>query len=441
MAFIFPEDKADFKAPNGVTYHWDGTKWVTKTFRQDEDSRLPYRIETDKVVRSGSTRMAPEIELVDNEGNFSNVKFTGANNIEVTSDIQGIIIDGDSLITKDEFHKDQGEQDQLIAANRRSIEELEVTKGPVSRYECKGTSFVIASRDGDLYVNDADAVNVTMISFAAFDLNHNTTRPVNIGDIIEFVESKTTARNVGEVSRFRVVSGDNPSALEVVYLNGKNTFEVGETEEVYIYPQNTETASKEYVDTHFLPLTGGELTGSLRINRGNKPHAQWKIAPNGGTDYATNIYSLAGPVRFRSSHTGDEGDHQGSHIVLDPDAGNGGANQTTKIYKIPTPNQPDMAASKEYVDAAIASGGSYNLPTASTGTKGGVKPSTTGGTYVGCTKMSGETMGVVESTNLARGVNYKGQACVTGSSTPDASTFQQGALIFSTSSNSLFIRT
>ena len=50
-------------------------------------------------------------------------------------------------------------------------------------------------------------------------------------------------------------------------------------------------------------------------------------------------------------------------------------------------------------------------------------------------------MGVVESTNTVRGVNYKGQACVTGNRTPDASTFQQGALIFSTSSNSLFIRT
>ena len=46
-------------------------------------------------------------------------------------------------------------QDQLIAANRRSIEELEVTKGPVSRYECKGTDFNVATRNGDLYVNDA----------------------------------------------------------------------------------------------------------------------------------------------------------------------------------------------------------------------------------------------------------------------------------------------
>ena len=30
MAFIFPEDKNDFRAPNGVTYSWDGDKWVTK---------------------------------------------------------------------------------------------------------------------------------------------------------------------------------------------------------------------------------------------------------------------------------------------------------------------------------------------------------------------------------------------------------------------------
>ena len=38
MAFIFPEDKADFTAPNGVTYSWDGTKWRTKTFKADESA-------------------------------------------------------------------------------------------------------------------------------------------------------------------------------------------------------------------------------------------------------------------------------------------------------------------------------------------------------------------------------------------------------------------
>ena len=44
MAFIFPDDKADFTAPNGVTYAWDGNKWRTKTYRLDDaalDDYLP----------------------------------------------------------------------------------------------------------------------------------------------------------------------------------------------------------------------------------------------------------------------------------------------------------------------------------------------------------------------------------------------------------------
>ena len=41
---------------------------------------------------------------------------------------------------------------------------------------------------------------------------------------------------------------------------------VDETEEVYIYPQNEETASKEYVDSNFLPLAGGSLTGQLNTD-------------------------------------------------------------------------------------------------------------------------------------------------------------------------------
>ena len=398
MAFIFPEDKADFLAPNGVTYSWDGNKWVTKTFKADE-SVLENYVKTDD-------------------------------------------FEADQTRQDDAFSADQAAQDQLIAENRRSIEELQVTKGPVSRYECKGTSFFLATRNGELYVNSATAADVTLISIAAFDLNGNPTRPINTGDIIEFVESATT-RTTGQLSRFRITNGTDPQGLEVVYLNGNNNFEVGRTEETYIYPQNEETASKEYVDDNFLPLAGGELTGPLRIKRGDtKTHPQWKVAPNGGTDYATNIYSLEGQMRLRTSHTGDEGDHDGSHIVLDPDVAGGGANQATKIYKVPMPTMADMAASKAYVDQEVAAGGGLtDLPTASTGTKGGVKAATTGGTYVGCTKMNGEVMGVVQSSHNVRGVNYKGQACITGDSTPNAANFQQGALIFSTSTNSLYIRT
>ena len=37
MAYIFPEDKNDFRAPNGVVYRWDGFKWVVKSFRSHDD--------------------------------------------------------------------------------------------------------------------------------------------------------------------------------------------------------------------------------------------------------------------------------------------------------------------------------------------------------------------------------------------------------------------
>ena len=478
MAFIFPEDKADFTAPNGVTYHHDGAKWVTKTFKADESALAEY-VKTDD-------------------------------------------FEADQLRQDDAFSADQEAQDELIAENRRSIEELEVTKGPVSRYETKGTDFFLASRNGELYVNSATAASVTLISLAAFDLNGNPTRPVNDGDIIEFVEAATT-RSTGQLSRFRITNGTDPQALEVVYLNGNNNFEIGHIEEVYIYPQNEETASKEYVDSNFLPLSGGELTGSLRVKNGDaKTHPQYKVSPNGGTDYATNIYTLEGPMRLRTSHTGGEGDHDGSHIVLDPDVAGGGANQTTKIYKVPTPSRDDMAANRAYVDdqtagltaeldkyikklgtnetggefkitnggktyvhvqtdntlglynlqepahshhaatrnyvddavadlateqyvddAVAAGGGLTELPTATTSTKGGVTAATNSGTYVPCTKMAntGSAIGVVQSSNTTKGVNYKGQACITSSSTPTASEYQQGCLVFSTSTNSLYIRT
>ena len=110
MTITFPTDKTQpFLAENGVTYVWDTDRWRVKAYKVEEDSRLPYRIETDKVVRSGGTRMGPEIDLVDAQDNYTNIKFTGTNGVDVSSDIQGIIIDGDNLTTKTEFNKDQGE--------------------------------------------------------------------------------------------------------------------------------------------------------------------------------------------------------------------------------------------------------------------------------------------------------------------------------------------
>ena len=58
-------------------------------------------------------------------------------------------------------------------------------------------------------------------------------------------------------------------------------------------------------------------------------------------------------MRLRTSHTESEGNHDGSHLVLDPDVDGGGANQTTKIYKVPNPHRSDMASNKQYVDDSV----------------------------------------------------------------------------------------
>ena len=113
-------------------------------------------------------------------------------------------------------------------------------------------------------------------------------------------------------------------------------------------------ATVDYVDAQDdtkLNKSGGTITGSLNFNRGNKPSPQFRISPNSGDNYATNIYAMNnGELRLRSSGTDKEGDHVGSHIVLqaNDDA------PTTKIYHVPEPTQPHMAASKEYVDDKIA---------------------------------------------------------------------------------------
>ena len=122
-------------------------------------------------------------------------------------------------------------------------------------------------------------------------------------------------------------------------------------------------ATEQYVDDAFtdanldqyLKKTGGTLTSSLKFQRGDeKTTPQWKIAPNGGTDYSTSIYSLNdGQMRFRTSHTEDEGKHVGSHIILDP---NGGTPET-KIYHLVTPTREDHAVNKQYVDDKVASSG------------------------------------------------------------------------------------
>ena len=92
------------EAPNLSSY-------ATKQDLSTATGALPYRLETDKVMRSGDmpdkqnafddhvteAHAGGEIQLVDNLGYFHNVRFTGEHGIETRSDESGIIVDGTAL--------------------------------------------------------------------------------------------------------------------------------------------------------------------------------------------------------------------------------------------------------------------------------------------------------------------------------------------------------
>jgi hypothetical protein len=122
--------------------------------------------------------------------------------------------------------------------------------------------------------------------------------------------------------------------------------------------ETTQSSIQDQVDLR-LPLSGGVLTGGLSFERGDKDYNQFKISPNGGIDYNTNIYSLyGGQMRLRTSHTENEADYN-THIILNPDENY----PETKIYNVVTPTQDHMAANKEYVDEAVATvGGGSSVP-------------------------------------------------------------------------------
>ena len=134
------DPKVPFEAPNGTSYLWNGWGWdvVPKGVgggdggSSEPDPRLPYLIETDKVTRSTKEvrDQGPEIDLVDAEGNYSNVKFEARNGVVASSTPSSIVIDGteeqeareaadnalNELITQqaEKFEEDQERQDDAI---------------------------------------------------------------------------------------------------------------------------------------------------------------------------------------------------------------------------------------------------------------------------------------------------------------------------------------
>ena len=342
-AFQFPDPASEQEVTNpstGSTYVWkaDPGKWVivsSSVEMPDFPELVTYEIQTDRTFGESQ----PGINLMDTKdlgpaAINSTVNIIGSGGIEVTSNLNTIMVDGSNFaadinlegyatevwtlqkieeahlegedvdlsnyLTIPAFNEGQDIQNQTttdntaaISQNSLDIAELQITKGRIARYVISEIGLGIAARNGDLIVNNAAASEVTFISFADFDVNGRETKAANSGDLLEFVETSALddngVRTSGDTARYKVVSGET-SALTVEYISGTNNFEVGEAEEVFTYPQQKQTVSKEYVDAQdelLYPRTGGNITGAIRSRLSDKANtANFEILnPDGSRSF------------------------------------------------------------------------------------------------------------------------------------------------------------
>lgn len=236
----------------------------------------------------------PTIDLVDSNGIKTSVTYTTTGSLDFTSVSGAIIVDSSALDSSisdlvafdllvvsgfTELSGDVAALESNVSTISGRVDDLEVTRGADKIYHFDTIGLGTAIRPGDLVVNNAAAADVTYISIAPFDENNNPAPLVEAGDLIDLEVS-------GVTNRYLVVSGTTDAqTIFCGYVQGTSTFASGDNVIVYAYPQNSDSASLEYVneelakkadityvdaqDNLSLKKTGGNMTGSINFASGS----------------------------------------------------------------------------------------------------------------------------------------------------------------------------
>ena len=159
---------------------------------------------------------------------------------------------------------EQIDQNNELISLQNQIDDLAIEKGRPARYTVVNVDGTPVTRSGEIGVASSNPTEITAISLGLTDLDDQLTKEVHVGDIIELVDSVTSAT----VTFICTDAQTAPTLIGVEYQEGANTIEVGDEELVYIYPQNEEGVTKEYVDEQDelrLALTGGTMSGVLHV--------------------------------------------------------------------------------------------------------------------------------------------------------------------------------
>ena len=338
MAFNFPEEKADFTAPNGVTYAWDGTKWVTKTFRADEAMLEGYATERWTEEKIADAMLEGEVDL----STYATIDYS----------------------------------DTEDAKLQNQIDELGVKKGALATYQCAAVALPYNARNGECVFSDATASAVLVLGFGAEDKNGQLTKPILDGDIVE-VETG------GVISRYKVLDANQaPNMVAVEFVSGEQTFATGRDYDAYIYPQNEAGASKDYVDAQDALLQDqidnkvntDDIEGKFIEKDGDEFNVNKYLKfPGGGLSFYNSsdgkqgyLYSASDNVIQWTAYNGNsikitarDGDPGGGRTFIDikniDSSGDEGADDgyRMRLYHVTTPTESHHGANAKYVDEAV----------------------------------------------------------------------------------------
>ena len=240
----------------GFTDNWDGRLWFDSS--EEELTLYIYNdgvwipaappVSLDGINATIEAGLLVQAEIIE--------RVISGEGIQDTIQAEQITQDGQISTLTEKANANEGR----ITVNELAITNLEVTKGSVARYKVEDTVLEVASRKGQLYTNGNAASSITMLSFATLDLNGNNTKPIDDGDIVEFDFGNSVVRYTA--------GGSSIAALPVTYNDGSHSFSAGEEMDVYIYPQNKQGASKDYVDAADAlkyDKTGGYITGAVKV--------------------------------------------------------------------------------------------------------------------------------------------------------------------------------
>ena len=346
MTISFPTDKTEpFVAENGVTYVWDTDRWRVKAYKfaSDDFVKKPYTVYVGDSAPTES--VSPDKQFKDGELYYSTLTlelfaYGGGKWWPTAADVSGDITAINNALAQAEKDIDDAEAD--IDQLELKVAELEVTKGSVARYKVKATAFEVASRNGEIVVNDTDAAAVTIVSLAPFDLNGNPTKACEEGDILELDTDSGAVR-------YTVDSG-TIGGLTVVFNNGAHTFAVDEELDLYAYPQNKKGVSQDYVDAQdaLRVLKTGDTYSSYLDFEAYQGGARFFR----GTDKYFSIWShTLNETRCRIDKgrtfklTGYREGSDTEHRLIHWDDADG-----LRINKLVDPSTPDQPVSLKYAD-------------------------------------------------------------------------------------------